>query len=263
MKQKGRAMPASEETSGRRRAANSAPTGRSSIDKTTSKTLAEQIYDWLHQEITQLSLPPGTPVLEREIAAQFGASRTPVREAVLRLVKENLVEVVPKSGTFVARIPLSVLPEAIVARRALERDMVRRAAAKASPSQILRLRAIVEENKEAASGGSQEIFDRTDSAFHAEIAAIAGYPGIWDIIQQIKTPTDRHRHLTFPESDRMHQVVREHAAIAEAIRSGDTALAEERMDHHLRQLKHDTLRTYEQYPDYFIKDMDLENLAGD
>ena len=90
MKQKGRAMPASEETSGRRRAANSAPTGRSSIDKTTSKTLAEQIYDWLHQEITQLSLPPGTPVLEREIAAQFGASRTPVREAVLRLVKENL-----------------------------------------------------------------------------------------------------------------------------------------------------------------------------
>ncbi len=256
-------MSAPPHTPGRRRAANTPPSGSGYFDTAGRKTLADQIYAQLHHDITHLILPPGTPVLEREIAAQFQASRTPVREAVLRLAKEMLVEVVPKSGTFVARIPLSVLPEALLARRALERDVAARAAQRASPAQILRLRAIVEEGREAALSDTQEAFDHTDSAFHAQLAEVAGFPGLWALIQQIKTPMDRFRHLSLPAAGRMEQVVHEHGAITDAIAASDAQRAAAEMDKHLQQLKHDTLKTLETYPNYFIVDIDPESLISD
>lgn len=256
-------MSEQDSTPGRRRAANAGPSGRGQFDSGSRQTLADHIYEQLHYEITNLTLPPGTPILEREIATEYNASRTPVREAILRLSKEMLVEVVPKSGTFVARIPLSVLPEALVARRALERDLAARAALRSTPSQLLRLRAIIEESREAVAASSQATFDRTDSAFHAEIAVMSGFPGLWKMIQQIKTPIDRHRHLTLPVADRMDQVVREHGAIADAIEQGDAELASERMDFHLRQLKWDILQTIDRHPTYFIYDIDPSELSED
>ncbi len=244
----------------RKRAANTAPSGQGQFESGTRQTLADRIYDRLHHDITNLILPPGTPILEREVASAFDASRTPVREAVLRLVKEMLVEVVPNSGTFVARIPLSILPEALVARRALERDLVARAATSATAAQKLHLRAIIEDNREAADAGKQSDFDKTDSAFHAQIAEMSGSPGLWRVIQQIKTPMDRHRHLTLPVANRMHQVVAEHSQIADAIEAGDAKRAAECMDHHLQQLKSDTLEALERYPSFFIVDMDPSKL---
>ncbi len=252
-----------ETNSDRRRALNAGPSGRGQFDSGSRQTLADLIYDKLHHDITNLILPPGTPIQEREIAETFNASRTPVREAVLRLSKERLVEVVPKSGTFVARIPLSVLPEALVARRALECDLVARAAARSTPSQRLRLRAIIEDNREAAASRSQQLFDATDSAFHAEIAAMSGYPGLWALIKQIKTPMDRHRHLTLPVPGRMDQVVMEHTAIADAIEQGDVELAAQQMDRHLSQLKRDTSETVKRHPTYFIFDIEPSSLCDD
>lgn len=261
-------MSQQDKSPARRRAANAGPSGlgqfgQGQFDGSARQTLADRIYDKLHHDITNLILPPGTPLLEREIATEFNASRTPVREAVLRLVKEMLVEVVPKSGTFVARIPLSVLPEALVARRALERDLTARAAINATAAQKLHLRAIVEDNREAAASDSQSVFDQTDGAFHAQIAEMSGFPGLWRLIRQIKTPMDRHRHLTLPMANRMNQVVEEHGLIADAIDQGDAELAAERMDHHLRQLKSDTVETIKRHPSYFIYDIDPASLLQD
>ena len=99
--------------------------------------------------------------------AALRISRTPVREAVLRLAEERLVDVVPKSGTFVARIPLSVMREAIVARRALEAVTVRAATEKASESQLMELRAIIQRQRETAAAGDEAAFHAADNAFHA------------------------------------------------------------------------------------------------
>lgn len=253
-------MPKEENQTARRRAANSGPKGQGRFASSARPTLADQIYEHLYHKIIHLELTPGMPLLEREIAVDFNASRTPVREAILRLTKEMLVEVVPKSGTFVARIPLSILPEALVARRALECDLVRRAAQHVTHSRVLRLRAIVEENREAAQDGDQKVFDRTDGAFHAELAAMSGYPGLWRVIQQIKAPIDRHRHLTLPVEGRMDQVVQEHSDIVDALEKEDGALAAKRMDKHIRQLKDDIAKTVERHPDYFIYDLDLSDI---
>jgi DNA-binding GntR family transcriptional regulator len=180
-----------------------------------------------------LQLKPGDPLSEKDIAAHYGVSRTPVREAIQRLADERLIEVFPQSGTFVARIPYQDLPEAMVIRKALEVASVRLAASRASKSQLLALATIIEQQREAAEANDRASFHRADEAFHAKIAEISGYPGIWRQVLQVKVQVDRYRRLTLVQEGRMAQVIADHEQILEGISSGSTPDAERAMEAHL------------------------------
>ena len=73
-------------------------------------TTATAIYRELHAAIVSMEMTPGTPLNEKVLTERFGVSRTPVREALIRLVEDGLVDVFPQSGTFVARIPVALIP---------------------------------------------------------------------------------------------------------------------------------------------------------
>src|SRR5438067_535787 len=139
-------------------------------------TASATVYRMLRDEIVWLRRKPGEAIAEKDIAQAHGISRTPVREALLRLTAEGLVDTVPKSGTFVARIPLAALPEAIVVRKALEQVTARAAAMQARRSDVAGLRAILERQREADGAGDRIAFHQADEAFHAAIAAAGGYP---------------------------------------------------------------------------------------
>ncbi len=83
-------------------------------------TTANAIFERLHADIVSLRMPPGILLQEKRIAEEFGVSRTPVREALLRLSEGGLVDIYPQSGTVVSRVPVSAIPEAVVIRKALE-----------------------------------------------------------------------------------------------------------------------------------------------
>lgn len=180
-----------------------------------------------------LRLKPGDPISEKEVAARYGVSRTPVREAIQRLADERLVEIFPQSGTFVARIPYDDLPEAMVIRKALETASVRLAAEKASRSQLLALATIVEQQREAAEANDRGAFHRADEAFHAKIAEVSGFPGIWRQVLQVKVQVDRYRRLTLSQEGRMAQVIADHERILAGITAGKPAEAEAGMAMHL------------------------------
>src|ERR1700729_4040510 len=111
------------------------------------------IYTKLRAQIISLERRPGDSILEGQITSDYGGSRTPVREAVLKLADEGLVEIFPQSGTFVARIPLAALPETIVIRKALEKTSARLAAERGQRSQIIALLAQLERQREASRAG--------------------------------------------------------------------------------------------------------------
>lgn len=180
-----------------------------------------------------LRLKPGDPIIEKEVAARYGVSRTPVREAMQRLADERLVEIFPQSGTFVARIPYDDLPEAMVIRKALETAAVRLAAERASKSQILALATIVEQQREAAEAGDRGAFHRADEAFHAKIAEISGFPGIWRQVLQVKVQVDRYRRMTLAQEGRMAQVIADHERILSGIAAGTPEDAASAMVLHL------------------------------
>src|SRR3979490_871145 len=184
-------------------------------------TAAARIYSDLRAEMVSLRRRPGEAISEAEIALSYGVSRTPVREAILKLSDEGLVEIFPQSGIFVARIPLTALPEAIIIRKALEETTARLAAERATSSQILTLRSVLERQREASAAGDIETFHQADELFHATVAEVAGYPGIWKFIQQVKVHVDRYRRLTLPQLGRIPKVISEHEAVLTAIEARD------------------------------------------
>jgi DNA-binding GntR family transcriptional regulator len=219
------------------------------------ETASAAVYRVLREEIVALRRKPGEPIVEKEIALARRVSRTPVREALLRLAAEGLVDTISKSGTFVSRIPLSALPEAMVVRKALEQVTARAAATNAKRSEVTELRSILERQREADSAGDRIAFHRADEAFHAAIAAAGRYPGIWSLVQGVKTQIDRYRLLTLPQPGRMTRVIKEHAAVVSAIESHDADRAAAAMAGHLDGLRISMEDIRRMNPDFFYEDI--------
>ncbi|MCK7611800.1 GntR family transcriptional regulator [Roseibium sediminicola] len=247
--------PAGEARQRKPRARNSPP--RSPVTRQSARATrnSEIVYRDLRDAIINVTLPPGTSLVEKDITETYGISRTPVREAILRLAEERLVDVVPKSGTFVARIPVTELQEAIVARKALEEVCVREATAKASKSQLMALRAVIQRERELAEAGNEQAFHEADNAFHAGIASAGGYPGIWTMIEKIRVQVERYRRLTLPQDGRMEMIVAEHAAVLDAIEQGNADAAVAAMTSHLNKLQIDIGTFQDLWPDYFLFDV--------
>ncbi len=220
-------------------------------DRDRPPSAAAVIHSRIRGEIVSLARKPGEPLSEKEITEVYGVSRTPVREAILRLANEGLVDIFPQSGTFVARIPQRALPEAIVIRMALEEKAARLAAERATRSQVMGLQAIVEQLREAAAAGNREGFHQADEHFHAAIAEMAGYPGIWSLVQQVKVQVDRYRRLTLPQEGRMLRVIEEHQAIVDAIAARDPDRAAAFVSAHLGALIASLDDIRDVNPDYF------------
>jgi DNA-binding GntR family transcriptional regulator len=196
---------------------------------------------------------PGEVISEAEIALSYGVSRTPVREAILKLSDEGLLEIFPQSGIFVSRIPIAALPEAILIRKSLEATTAQLAAERAAASQILVLQAILERQREANAAKDGDAFHRADEMFHATIAEVAGYPGIWTLIQQVKVNVDRYRLLTLPQQGRIARVIVEHEAILSAIAAHDASGARTAMEIHLESLLDNISVTRNINPEFFDK----------
>jgi DNA-binding GntR family transcriptional regulator len=218
------------------------------------RTAAEQVHKILRLEILSMQRKPGDAIVDREIEAALGVSRTPIREAILRLAAEHLVEIQPQSGTFVARIPLAQLPEAIVIRKTLEALTVRTAAECATEWQVAHLRAILRRQRAFTTGHDPIGFYAADEEFHALIAGIAGYPSIWGLVLQVKAQVDRFCHLTLPQPGRMRRLLKEHAAIVDGIAAHDAGQAAAALAEHLDRLLAGLVLAPDFDPNYFIGD---------
>lgn len=215
-------------------------------------TAASAIYDRLYAAIASLDMPPGMPLNEKRLAEEFKVSRTPVREALLRLAEAGYIDIFPQSGTFVSLVPTSSIPEAVVIRKALEGTTVEAAVANATAGDIGRLDAIIARQRLHAAHNETSLFHEQDEAFHEAIARIAGYPGIWNILKAVKFQIDRARRLTLPVPGRMESVIGEHVTIRDAIAARDVEAARSAMKHHLNAVIPDVAELRLQYPDYFI-----------
>src|SRR5258708_40071696 len=100
-------------------------------------TAASRIYSDLRAELVSLQRHPGEAISEAEIALSYGGSRTPVREAILKLSDEGLLEIFPQSGIFVSRIPIAALPEPIILRNPLDATTAQMAADHATSGQVV------------------------------------------------------------------------------------------------------------------------------
>lgn len=194
---------------------------------------SDQIYEFLRRSIILLEMEPGVAIVEKDICAAFSISRTPLREAVQRLAEEDLVKVIPHSGTYVSGISFTIAEEGFVIRRALEIESARRAAAKCSDEDGAALKAAVNRMRHLVSSGQLQRYLDEDDVFHSTIARISRMPRIWKFITMAKVHLDRMRQLSAPVPGHLEVVTEQHAAIAAALIGGKADQAELAMRIHL------------------------------
>lgn len=214
-----------------------------------------RLYDRLREDILRGRLLPGEALSEARLAEEHGISRTPVREVIQRLAKENLLAIVPQVGTFVAPIKLSSVTSSQFIREAIECRAVRFATERATRPQVEALRQQVSHQKKAIDSGDRVAFFQFDEKMHALILDIAGHAHAWDLIASVKAQLDRVRHLSLEDKGWPKMIYRQHVDIVGAIRDKDPSGAEQAMQAHLRTVFDAVERIAQEHTQFFEQEL--------
>lgn len=212
---------------------------------------ALSVFETLRRDIIALALAPGMVLSRVELQDRFGLSSTPIRDALMRLQEEGLVEIFPQHATLVSPIDVEKARQGQFLRRSLECEIVRTLAMQPDPAVIDRLNRFIRQQSAFAKLGEHDAFTAADQAFHRAMYDAASVPDLWEIVNRQSGHIDRLRRLHLPVPGKMRDVVRDHKAIVDAIAAGKPRDAQERVRDHLsRSLGFvETLRL--SHPGYF------------
>lgn len=220
------------------------------LDRT--RLAAPQVLEKLREAILALELVPGTVLQRQELADRFGVSQTPVREALLRLNEEGLVDVFPQHATLVSRIDISAAREAHFLRRSIELELVHQLAIEESPGLVDQLKGVIAQQAALADSQRYGDFVNADRAFHRLMYEAGGVLGLWDLVGRVSGHVDRLRRLHLPTAGKTEAILRDHRAITRAIEAKDPAAAQAALRKHLSGTLSAVNEICKQYPDYVI-----------
>jgi DNA-binding GntR family transcriptional regulator len=188
---------------------------------------------------------------ENEIAHRLGVSRTPVREAIIRLENEGLLLVRPQVGTTVAPIDVQNVADVQFLREAVECKTVALATQRVTPADARELRRQLKEQARVASRGDHAAFVPLDDLMHKKLVSMAGRPHVWRAVEDAKAQLDRVRFLSLEEPAWLATIHRQHEDIVDRVLAGDSEGAVAAMSQHLRAV-FDSIETIARTsPEYF------------
>jgi DNA-binding GntR family transcriptional regulator len=225
---------------------NLARTGQSAPPRRAGK-----VFDQLREMIITLELAPGTILNRQELQEIFGVSSTPMRDQLLRLSEEGLVDIVPQSATRVSLIDIGKAREAQFLRRAVEIEVAKTVCDLPEKQFIQDLREIVDRQRVCAKKSDFQAFDVLDRAFHERLFEAAGVPDLYVLIRQRSGHIDRIRRLHLPVVGKMQEVMRDHDLIIKAIAKSKADEAQFRIRDHLSRSLAYGPKLREKHPTYF------------
>jgi len=211
-------------------------------------SLVESAYQTMRQRILDNAWPPGYRALEQELALELGMSRTPVREALIRLQKEGLVEVIPRHGMSV--LPVSAddmrdIYEMLTALEAMAAELaVRR---RPGEAQLKPLLAASRAMGRALKADDLDAWAAADESFHRQLVALSGNRLLIDAVQNCWDRAHRARMVTLRMRPKPTHSTREHMAVVENIRAGDARAAFDTHRAHRERGSRELLAILEQY----------------
>lgn len=220
------------------------------------RTAGKQVYEELRDSIVALRREPGQQLSESELASELGVSRTPVREALIHLAEDRLVEIYPQLGTFVSRVSAHDVREAQFVREALELASLRVALKKAPDDEIAALRRNLQAQRGAHGDGDLELFFSLDERFHQDLTLLSGHRSLWRVVQREKLQLDRVRWLTLPVPSVVADLIGEHEAIQRALAERRRSEAEQLLTRHLRLILEDLPVLERERPELFLQATD-------
>lgn len=214
-------------------------------------SVQENIYLRLRDEIIHLERLPGSAMSIYEVSDQMGVSRTPVREAFIRLMSESLIQVLPQRRTLVSRIDFHRVRQEHFLRMALETAALKAFLAQAEEEHFVRMRSAICRQWQAEEQGDAKALLAWDDSFHQVIFDAAGQNLSWEIIRDQNGHDRRARMMVVRESGQARHSIQEHESLLEAFRSGKEDRAFRLLDNHLESLidQEDELR--KEHADFF------------
>ncbi|MDC7232977.1 MAG: GntR family transcriptional regulator [Spirochaetales bacterium] len=222
------------------------------------KTASSTVYDILHRNIINLNLIPGTVMSEKDISDRMKVSRTPVREAFIRLSNEALVTVVPQKGSFVSRIDLTRVKEERFLRESLETSVLYDLIKHHEKLKMYDLYENVEEQEEALRKGETTRFIELDDEFHSMLFKKADKSMCYNVIMSFSSHYRRVRYLSMSVSGVSLSNLKHHQEMLELIKARDLEKTVKVMKTHLRKLNIEKDVIYQKYADYFVDNKALD-----
>lgn len=224
-----------------------------SIGDVILKKSKQEVYEQLRSDIMNLTLEPGKSISETEIGTLFNISRTPVREILQKLTEENLIEIYPQIGSFISKIDLKIVDDAVFLRELCEKEIIRFSMHRSDKVVLIR-----ELEKNIA---FQQInytyqedfyeFFQLDNAFHEIIYTFNARGNIWKNISKLTTHYDRLRLIDAADRNHQKRTIEEHIKIMQIIENTREDCIETTVLTHLEKYKSIIDRLKKQYPTYF------------
>ncbi|MEW1718304.1 GntR family transcriptional regulator [Streptomyces sp. NPDC093109] len=216
------------------------------------RTSRRAVYATLRRKVLTLEFPPGAALSENELAAALGVSRTPVRESLILLSEEGLVQVFPQVGSFVSRVDPARVADAQFLREAVELASLDDLPAELDPGLVGELRQNLTEQQRPGLG--LEDFFELDEAFHQGLLRLSGHGSAWATVVSAKGHLDRARRLGLYDTASSAGFAVQHVEILDAVLAGDVSLARTAMRTHLRAVFDDVERIRQRSPELFATD---------
>lgn len=211
----------------------------------------DYVYTTLKKQIIELELKPNFKISEQEIADELHVSRTPVREAFLKLSQENLLRIFPQKGTFVSEIDLDLVEEGRFVRENIESAIVIEACNTFGSEQLFQLETNITMQMLCLKNDSYHRLFELDDQFHQLLFEGCNKFRTWEMIREMNSHFDRLRMLRLSSNTDWEMIVSQHEEIFHCISIKDVDRAKELITKHLNLVNFEKEELRLHYPKYF------------
>lgn len=227
--------------------------GRLIINNDFTKLNAkETAYKVIKNNIINLNLKPGERINEKEFEKSLGMSRTPIRDAFSRLTSEGLLDVYPQSGTYISKIDLEKVKEAVFLRSTIEIEAVKRACENFNEEDFVFLDSNFRKQKFAIKNNKLDDFRKFDNEMHEYFFVGNGFKHTWKLVNNFSFDYHRIRKLKLDLNFRTEETLKEHEEIINFIEQRDKKKAVKQIKQHIEYVYEDLEVIRNKYPGYFL-----------
>lgn len=221
------------------------------LERQSNENARAYAYRVLLYNITSLEFKPGDSISEKDIAPALGLSRTPVREALMELAKNGLVNIIPQKGSYISKIDFSIIEESRFLRLTVERAIIKLACEQISDDYIIELKKNLMHQELSINTDDVSVLIDLDNEFHKLLFEAVNKQWSYGLISSQMVYFDRYRFL-IQKTLKRGDILSDHKALLEAILNHDYNTADTIISQHLgnKSIEKDSIISL--YPDYFV-----------
>jgi len=222
------------------------------LEQKANESVREYAYRVIFENIMSLHLVPGTAISEKEISDRLSISRTPVREAFIRLAQAGLLEILPQRGTYISKIDTAQITEFRFLRVTLERAVMELACRSFPEAHLKSLKVCLEGQEQVLQKFDASRFYELDNEMHYIIFSGCDKPSIWQLLQNANINYIRARVLNVSAAQTEMQLLYEqHRLIVQSIAEHNVSAGIDIITKHVNKVIGDVDALKKQYPEYF------------